>query len=302
MAGPESPIGILLSAGRGTRLRPLSQVRPKALVPLHWIPLVEFGLRQLIRAGCRLIALNSHHLADQLCAYLERRQVELPEIEIRFFKEENLLGVGGGLRRMLAELPPGPVLVQNADVLHDFDLARLHKEHLRRGAPLTLVGGGDPPALELRDGHVHSLRDPAKANLGFTGVHLIGDEVRRELGKWDRSSIIPFYQGLLERGFEINGADRRDALWFDLGELSRYLPLHSLLWEEKSYHVLLKRLGLAARWDPQRRLSVPPGSRLPEDAVNCVAWSDVRWTGTARDSLLLDGVRGNGDLKGEIVL
>ena len=191
MAGPESPIGILLSAGRGTRLRPLSQVRPKALVPLHWIPLVEFGLRQLIRAGCRLIALNSHHLADQLCAYLERRQVELPEIEIRFFKEENLLGVGGGLRRMLAELPPGPVLVQNADVLHDFDLARLHKEHLRRGAPLTLVGGGDPPALELRDGHVHSLRDPAKANLGCAGNSGSGIDRRSYLStraSWNAAS------------------------------------------------------------------------------------------------------------------
>jgi len=299
----KEPIGVLLAAGLGTRLRPLTLVRPKPLVPLHGIPLLEFGLRQLRQAGCRLIAVNGHHLREAVQTWLQARAAD-GGLDLRFFAEPDLLGVGGGLARMARELPPGPLLVQNGDVLHDGELGRLLER--ARGAEVALALGGEPRVVECPAGRVLGLRDPARSTHGFTGIHVWSEAARERLCAWTRPDLIPFFQAEAAAGRDIRGvalaADGTGALWEDLGRLERYLPLHRELWENGAYRRLLDRLELAPRWDAERALSLGERSLLPEDARNCVAWEGVRWQGEARDSVFLDGVQGRGLVAGEIVL
>jgi len=298
------PIGVLLAAGLGTRLRPLTLARPKPLVPLHGIPLLEFGLRQLEAAGCRLVAVNGHHLAGMLRDWLEGRQRRHPDTELRFFAEPVLLGVGGGLARMARELPPGPLLVQNGDVLHNGDLARLRAA--AQGAEIALVLGGEPHVAEWRDGRVAGLRDPLRSTHGFTGIHLWSGAGRARLEAWSRPDLIPLLQQEMAAGREPLGLrlaeDGGGSLWEDLGHLSRYLPLHRELMAREDYRRLLADLGLRPAWDEARGTSVGAGSRLPDDARDCVAWDGVDWEGAATGCVFLDGVRGSGRSAGEIVL
>lgn len=297
-------IGILLAAGLGTRLRPLTLVRPKPLVPLHGIPLLEFSLRQLELAGCRLAAVNGHHLSHALEAWLKERQRARPGLELRFFDEPVLLGVGGGLARMARALPPGPLLVQNGDVLHDAELGRLAELAEEEG--VTLFTGGAPLVLEVLDGQVVGFRDSSRSTAGFTGVHIWGEDARARLLAWREADIVPFWRGEIAAGRPVRAVPLAEGsgggLWVDLGALPRYLPLHRELWEAPAYRALLERLGLEAAWDGTRRVSLGPGSRITGEARDCVAWTGVRWEGRAVDTILLDGVAGQGSAEHEIIL
>ena len=301
------PIGVLLAAGLGLRLRPLTLVRPKPLVPLHGIPLLEFGLRQLEAAGCRLVAVNGHHLAGRLRDWLAARRQERPGLELRFFEEPRLLGVGGGLARMARELPPGPLLVQNGDVLHDGDLARLlERAELLRGG-CVLATGGLPRVLEVASGRVRGFRDTERSTAGFTGVHVWSEEARERLCSWQGADVIPFWREELAAGRELRALPLAaghgdEGLWVDLGQLARYLPLHAELWRLADYRNLLERLDLRPDWDAARRVSLGRDSLLPEESANCVAWDGVRWEGSARGTILLDEVKGRGNAVGEIIL
>jgi len=300
-----APVGILLAAGMGTRLRPLTLVRPKPLVPLHGIPLMEFGLRQLEAAGCRVVGVNGHHLSPLLENWLHKRQQARPGTELRFFHEPVLLGVGGGLARMAQELPAGPLLVQNGDVIHDGDLAAfLAGAELDEDVCLAL--GGTPRVVEVEHGRVLGLRDRQRSTHGFTGVHAWSEAARQRLCRWEASDLIPFLQEEIRLGHGVRGhllwSEGREALWVDLGHLARYYPLHVELWADSRYHELTRRLCLAPHWDAERQLSLGARSTLPQDARRCVAWDDVRWEGRAEDCLLLDGVNGRGAAQGEILL
>lgn len=300
----KEPIGVLLAAGLGTRLRPLTLLRPKPLVPLHGIPLLEFGIRQLQRAGCRTIAVNGHHLREGLRSWLEARATASPELELRFFAEPELLGVGGGLARMARELPPGPLLVQNGDVLHNGEPLRLLEAS--RGEGIVLALGGLPRVVECREGRVLGLRDAERSNWGFTGVHAWSESARERLCDWSRPDLIPFLLQEIAAGYLVCGlaleTEDGGGLWEDLGRLARYLPLHESLWRMAPYRRLLERLELEGRWVEESSLCLGRGSRLPAEARRCVAWDRVEWDGEARDCVFLDGVQGQGHALGEVLL
>ena len=99
---------MVFAAGRGTRMRPLTDDRPKALVAVAGRALVDHALDQV--EGCDPVVVNAHHHADRLAAHLARRRVTLSH-------EPALLETGGGLRAALPTLGPGPVMTINADVV-----------------------------------------------------------------------------------------------------------------------------------------------------------------------------------------
>lgn len=104
---------MVLAAGLGTRLRPITDTIPKPLVRVAGKPLIDYALDLLTAAGCRRCAVNVHHLADQLIEHLSRRKI--PEIIISD-ETQGLLNSGGGLVKGLKLLPEGPVFVMNADL------------------------------------------------------------------------------------------------------------------------------------------------------------------------------------------
>ncbi len=297
---PQTRSGVLFCAGEGRRLRPLSLLRPKPLVPLHGIPLAEFGLRVLLKAGCDPIAVNGCHLARHLESWVKELRRRFPERTFLFFRESALLGTGGGLQAMLKELPPGPVLVHNGDVLQDWDplsvLSGLRPEEI-----LLLLTPG-PEVLEWQQGQILSLREPARANAGFAGVHWIGEKARKTLMQPGPADLVERWQAGIaaEKPCHLRGVMHR-GFWRDIGQVQDYLPAHRELWHNLAYRSFCSDLELAPDRDDKRGVT-PSSAKLDPGSCDAVLWAESGWRGRIRHSILCSGVAGEGNLEGEILL
>jgi len=107
---------MVLAAGHGERMRPLTLRVPKPLVPLAGRPLIDHVLDRLALAGVETAVVNVHYLADQLEEWLSRRRDAKPAIVISDERDQ-LLDTGGGVKRALPKLGPGPFFVHNADTV-----------------------------------------------------------------------------------------------------------------------------------------------------------------------------------------
>ncbi len=176
---------MVLAAGLGTRLRPLTDLLPKPLVPIGDRPMLAHVAERLREAHCERIVANAHHHADAIAAFCAREGIEVS-------REEDLLGTAGGLEHAAALLGEGDVLVHNGDVLVDVDLRALGDAHREKGAAATLaivscaehegnVGvDGAGRVVRLRK---ETFADGEIAAGEFTGVHVVSPIVRATLPK-----------------------------------------------------------------------------------------------------------------------
>src|SRR6266542_3421839 len=128
---------ILLCAGRGERFRPVTEAIPKPLLPFLNVPLASAHLWRLRKAGVREVAINLHHLGDQIERHLRHEASDLAELSLFF--EPAILGTAGALRKADAFLSDGDFLVVNSDAAIEPDFARLLTRHRESGHPATLL-------------------------------------------------------------------------------------------------------------------------------------------------------------------
>ena len=123
---------MILAAGMGTRLHPFTLTKPKALVEVKGIPMLEIVIRRLIKYGFTDVVVNVHHFADQIVGFLDRNHNFGISITISD-ETDLLLDTGGGLLKAKNHLLDGqPFLVHNVDILTDFDLTELYNFHLKK--------------------------------------------------------------------------------------------------------------------------------------------------------------------------
>ncbi len=158
---------MIVAAGLGTRMHPLSDLRPKPAMPVRGLPLVAYQLELLAAHGVTEVVINAHHLPELLEETARRFRPR--GVELHFSHEEQLLGTGGGIRRAAAFLRESdPCLILGGDMILDADLSRLLRRHRERGDAFTLL---------LRD-------DPRGVDFGTIGVDE-GGRVRRIAGRFD---------------------------------------------------------------------------------------------------------------------
>jgi NDP-sugar pyrophosphorylase family protein len=134
---------MIVAAGLGTRLRPLSELRPKPAMPVRGIPLIAYQLALLAHCGVTETAINVHHLPELLLAAAERYAP--PGMSLHFSVEPRLLDTGGGIRRMAGFLRESdPCLVIGGDMILDADLPALLDSHRTRGDEVTMLLHDDP--------------------------------------------------------------------------------------------------------------------------------------------------------------
>jgi mannose-1-phosphate guanylyltransferase len=134
---------MIVGAGLGTRLRPLSFLRPKPAMPVRGIPLIAYQLALLARCGVDETVINVHHLPALLQAAAERYAP--PGMTLHFSVEAELLDTGGGIRRVAGFLRESdPCLILGGDMLVDVDLSRLVEVHRARGDAITMLLRNDP--------------------------------------------------------------------------------------------------------------------------------------------------------------
>ncbi len=128
---------MIFAAGLGTRLRPLTNDRPKALVEVKGMSLLEINIRRLIHFGVRDIIINTHHFADKIDAFLDSRDRFGIHI-VTSHEAEKPLETGGGLKKAAWFFDDGqPFFVCNADILSNIDLAKMYNKHCTSGALAT---------------------------------------------------------------------------------------------------------------------------------------------------------------------
>ena len=145
--------GMIFAAGLGTRLKPLTDNRPKALVEVAGKPLLEYTIKKLIDAGIARIVVNVHHYAGQICEFLEKKNYFGHDIVISD-ESGQLLDTGGGLQKARPLFHRDTsVLIHNVDIYSEVDLKALIAQHTARQQHATLVTapGGSGRGLRLND-------------------------------------------------------------------------------------------------------------------------------------------------------
>jgi len=228
---------MVLAAGYGTRLRPLTDRLPKPLAPVLGRPLLARVVEGLRAAGARRIAVNSHHLPEQIARCVEQLALSDHACEYRLLHEPEILGTGGALVNARAFLDQGePFLLHNGDVLTDLDLPALVAAHRAGGGLVTLALADDPATnsvLLAADGAVLDIngRHAADAERGrlltYTGVAVIGPEIFRWLpGSGYATLVEALLSAMADRPGAVRGFAPAPLYWNDLGTMARLLGAH----------------------------------------------------------------------------
>ena len=186
---------MIVAAGLGTRLRPLTELRPKPALPVRGIPLIAYTLALLARHGVMEVIVNTHHLPDILMD-AARRHCPL-DMELRFSIEAGLLDTGGGIRRVAEYLRESdPCLIVAGDMLLDADLSALVATHRERGDAWTLLlRAGDP-----REEAFGTIGIDAQNRLRRIGTRCdLGGENRAGLYTWANVVAARVFDSLPER-------------------------------------------------------------------------------------------------------
>lgn len=223
---------LILAAGLGTRLKPLTDNKPKALIEINGTSLLELIITRLIRFGFNQIIINVHHFADDIIKFLNMKNNFGIEIVVSNEKDL-LLDTGGGLKKAGWFFDDEkPFLVHNADILSNIDLGVLYSSHNSLNSSVTL-------AVQARYSTRYLLFDEEKilcgwrnevsnetkitrapsgelTPLGFSGIHIIDPEIFRFMPDVEVFSIVDFYLDIASK-HQITYFDHSGSIFLDLG-------------------------------------------------------------------------------------
>ena len=215
---------MIFAAGLGTRLKPLTDTMPKALVPVAGQPLLWHVIMKLKGAGFERIVVNVHHFADQIIDYLHAN--DNFGLDIRISDErEQLLETGGGIKKALPLFDPSePILIHNVDILSNLDLnalptdapllvvsERKTKRYLQFDDTMRLIGWKNIETGEVKGCEGRSF--------AFSGIHLFHPSLSPLLADWpDRFPIMDFYLKACADHL-IRGYEAHDLRLLDVGKL-----------------------------------------------------------------------------------
>ena len=239
---------MVFAAGLGTRLRPLTDTMPKALVPIAGEPLLGILLTKLHRAGFERVVVNVHHFAEQIESYLQGQHFSGMEILVSD-ERDALLETGGGLRRALPLLDPdAPVLVHNVDILSNLDLEAFWQDGMammaQGAAAVLLVRERETSRYFLFDSMNHlrgwenrktgevrtyEKQVPQTRSLAFSGIHLLAPELLQSMADWpDQFPIVDFYLQQAPN-YSIVADERADVQLLDVGKVASLNEAASML-------------------------------------------------------------------------
>jgi MurNAc alpha-1-phosphate uridylyltransferase len=220
---------MLLAAGRGERLRPLTEKVPKALVPVGGKPLIAWHLERLAAAGFEEAVVNVSHLGEQIVRSLgDGTRFGL---RLRYSREAEPLETAGGIAQALPLLGEGPFLLANADVYCEFDFARLRGIALgERLAHLVLVP--NPPHrpagdFALEQGLVRGAGAAGAPRYTYAGLAVVAPGLVQDVRPGARAPLAPLLYAAADRG--LLSGEAYAGLWQDVGTAERLAELESLL-------------------------------------------------------------------------
>jgi len=230
---------MILAAGLGTRLKPLTDDRPKALVEINGRSLLEMALSRLRSFGVNEAIINVHHMADMIVDYLGKNNNFSMRLEVS--REDVVLDTGGGLKKAAHFFEEGsgdgeePFILHNVDVLSTIDLGQMVQSHKQTRALATLAVQHRETSRYLLfdetmqlcgrrsglDGQNELVRPLQHMDaLAFSGIHILSPRIFDVMSEEGVFSIITSYLRLAAQGESITGFCADDYYWRDLGRLA----------------------------------------------------------------------------------
>ena len=216
---------MILAAGLGTRLVPLTSRTPKPLVPVGNRPIIARTISWLKAHGVDEIVVNTHHHRNQIRNYLDDGRPF--GVKIHISEESEILGTGGGIRKTRWFWDREPFIVVNGDILTDIDLGRALKTHRKRGDLVTLVLHDFAPFNQIK---LSSQQDILEINpvaeagqLAFTGIHIMTLPVLDPIPSGRFFCILECYRALIQAGHPLRGHVVQNHYWRDAGTIESYI-------------------------------------------------------------------------------
>jgi aminoglycoside/choline kinase family phosphotransferase/GTP:adenosylcobinamide-phosphate guanylyltransferase len=235
---------MILAAGLGTRLLPLTEKKPKPLFPILGRPLIDILIRKLDDTGCKSVIINTHHLAHVIDEFVKAQSYSIP-VAIR--NESTILGTGGAIKNVEDFWDDKPFLVVNGDIFTNIDLGKVYRFHQSHKHPVTMVlhnysefnhvwvdsshnvcGFGHtapcpPLSLDPTQGAADRYADPATyRQLAFTGIHVLDPQVLSFIPKEGFYNIIDAYCEMIKQGLTIKAFIAGNHYWHDIGTITGY--------------------------------------------------------------------------------
>jgi aminoglycoside/choline kinase family phosphotransferase/dTDP-glucose pyrophosphorylase len=220
---------LILAAGFGTRLRPYTNHTPKPLFSIGGRPLLDIIIGNLQKAGCEAVIINTHHLHQQIEAFVAARSYSL-SVATRY--EPQILGTGGAIKNVADFWDHRPFMVINADIVADIDLAAVYRSHCRHHPAATLVLCNDPVFNSVAvkqnkwitgfGGQGHIFKQPAQRRLTFTGIQVLEPRVLDYIPPNTTSSSIDAFKKILTDDKKLQAYIAADGKWQDIGTPDRY--------------------------------------------------------------------------------
>jgi len=231
--------GMILAAGIGTRLKPVTNTKPKALVEVGGIPMLELAIRYLKKYGIEKLVINLHHFPDQIISFLKEK--DNFGLEILFSDESmKLLDTGGAIKKARPLLDPdAPFILMAVDILTDLDLSTMIEYHNKNKPLVTLAVKDRPTSRSLlfnntmqlegwRDNQSGKLKgvetDKNAIALGFSVVHIIEPAIFKLIHEEGAFSIIDLYLRLMKEQ-NILGFRNDDSIWMEFGKIENIRKL-----------------------------------------------------------------------------
>lgn len=233
---------MILAAGLGTRLKPLTNSKPKALVEVNGVSLLENNINKLINYGCNHIVINVHHFADQIIEHINKKHYNADI----FISEEKdlLLDTGGGLVNSKKYFDPSmDILIHNVDIISKIDFLELYKIHRENNVMATLAVSERETSRYLLFDNENNLcgwentktgekiiakEDKNLIRFGFSGIQLIKPELINLINKEGSFPIIPEYLNLAKL-YPIKSFVHSKDIWVDVGKLDAIEKAERLL-------------------------------------------------------------------------
>jgi NDP-sugar pyrophosphorylase family protein len=221
---------MILAAGYGTRLRPLTDSTPKALIELQGIPMIERVIQKLKTCGVKEIIVNTHYLSGQIEHFLASKDFGL---QVKTIYEPQILGTGGAIKNVKQLFKEcSSVLIHNVDVFSDCDLKALNNYHVKSRADTTLAVNRRytrRPLLiddeQFLIGRIVDSKTELSVNshgsvhqYGFCGIYIIEKKIFEMFPEKNTFEIIPFLLSISAQ-VRIKAFDIGKAAWYDLGKL-----------------------------------------------------------------------------------
>ena len=225
---------MIFAAGLGTRLRPLTNDRPKALVEVCGKTLLQHCIEMLIGNGATRIVINVHHFAEMMKEYISNLKYN---VDIQISDESQLLlDTGGGLKKAIGLFSGSePVVIANVDILTNIDLRRMMQQHIDSKADATLAIRNRNSSRVLLFDNSNQLKGWQNTKTGesiyvaekdgltpfaFSGIHIISPSLFDKFPADEVFPIIPHYLKLAEN-HKIIGYRHDSDYWFDAGSVEK---------------------------------------------------------------------------------